>query len=130
MAYVVTVRCPQVGDSLFVDLPRVRLDGGVKAFRQRWGYELQHPPTLMEEDEDGVGGVCSLSSTQDPEAASIISPIGEWQLYSTPRHTRVSAGAEYRQRTPHRARHRLGPGQGAETRVDSPDRSRECRLYA
>ena len=55
-----------------MDLPRVRLDGGVKAFRQRWGYELQPPPTLVEEDEDG-GGISSL----DAEVASIASPIGE-----------------------------------------------------
>nr|CAD7194832.1 unnamed protein product [Timema douglasi] len=43
-----------IGDSLFVDLPRVRLDGGAKAFRQRWGYELSPPPPLMEEEEEGM----------------------------------------------------------------------------
>ncbi|VVC33813.1 Hypothetical protein CINCED_3A000489 [Cinara cedri] len=43
----------KIGDSLFVDLPRVRLDGGAKKFRQRWGYELiNQPPVLLEEDED------------------------------------------------------------------------------
>lgn len=36
-----------------MDLPRVRLDGGAKKFRQRWGYELiNQPPVLLEEDED------------------------------------------------------------------------------
>ncbi|KAG8228211.1 hypothetical protein J437_LFUL004336 [Ladona fulva] len=48
-----------IGDALFVDLPRVRLDGGAKAFRKRWGYELCPPPPLLEEEEeeeDGVGG--------------------------------------------------------------------------
>ncbi|XP_039287763.1 ras GTPase-activating protein raskol-like [Nilaparvata lugens] len=38
----------KIGDALFVELPRVRLDGGAKAFRQRWGYEggnaLLRPP--------------------------------------------------------------------------------------
>lgn len=44
----------QIGDALFVDLPRIRLDGGAKAFRQRWGYEISPPPTLMEvEEEEG-----------------------------------------------------------------------------
>lgn len=43
----------QIGDSLFVDLPRVRLDGGAKKFRQRWGYELvNQPAVLLEEDEE------------------------------------------------------------------------------
>ncbi|XP_039287974.1 uncharacterized protein LOC120352269 [Nilaparvata lugens] len=43
-----------IGDALFVELPRVRLDGGAKAFRQRWGYEGGNAPAappLMEEDE-------------------------------------------------------------------------------
>ncbi|XP_066906311.1 ras GTPase-activating protein raskol isoform X4 [Halyomorpha halys] len=40
-----------IGDSLFVDLPRVRLDGGSRAFRQRWGYD-QGPPPLLEEVEE------------------------------------------------------------------------------
>ncbi|XP_024080981.1 probable Ras GTPase-activating protein isoform X2 [Cimex lectularius] len=40
-----------IGDSLFVDLPRVRLDGGARAFRQRWGYDLGPPPLLEEEEE-------------------------------------------------------------------------------
>jgi hypothetical protein len=30
----------------------VRLDGGAKAFRRRWGYDLVPPPTLLEEEED------------------------------------------------------------------------------
>ena len=58
--------CLQIGDSLFVDLPRVRLDGGGKAFRKQWGYEKAQPPTLLEEeeedDEDGEEG--ELSETQ------------------------------------------------------------------
>ncbi|XP_076346842.1 ras GTPase-activating protein nGAP-like isoform X3 [Tachypleus tridentatus] len=41
-----------IGDRLFVDLPRVRLDGGRQAFRRRWGYEVSAPPPLLEEDED------------------------------------------------------------------------------
>ncbi|KAL0275728.1 UNVERIFIED_CONTAM: hypothetical protein PYX00_003500 [Menopon gallinae] len=49
-------RVPQkIGDALFVDLPRIRLDGGAKAFRQRWGYEVSPPPTLLEvEEEEGA----------------------------------------------------------------------------
>ncbi|KAG8317813.1 hypothetical protein J6590_018207 [Homalodisca vitripennis] len=43
----------KIGDALFVELPRVRLDGGAKAFRQRWGYEGAAPPPLLEEDEEG-----------------------------------------------------------------------------
>ncbi|XP_043190408.1 ras GTPase-activating protein nGAP-like isoform X2 [Amphibalanus amphitrite] len=42
----------EIGDSLFLDLPRVRLDGGGKAFRKQWGYEKAPPPTLLEEEED------------------------------------------------------------------------------
>ncbi|XP_042873627.1 uncharacterized protein LOC122254152 isoform X2 [Penaeus japonicus] len=41
-----------IGDSLFYDLPRVRLDGGARAFRRRWGYELTPPPTLVEEENE------------------------------------------------------------------------------
>nr|XP_045583264.1 uncharacterized protein LOC123746068 isoform X2 [Procambarus clarkii] len=41
-----------IGDSLFYDLPRMRLDGGARAFRRRWGYELTPPPTLVEEEEE------------------------------------------------------------------------------
>ncbi|XP_017765678.1 PREDICTED: probable Ras GTPase-activating protein isoform X3 [Eufriesea mexicana] len=42
---------------MFVELPRVRLDGGARAFRQHWGYEsrpLAPPPPLIEEDEAAV----------------------------------------------------------------------------
>jgi hypothetical protein len=39
---------------VYVDLPRVRLDGGARHFRRRWGYEPSAPPTLLEDiDEDG-----------------------------------------------------------------------------
>ncbi|XP_063865003.1 uncharacterized protein LOC135103039 isoform X1 [Scylla paramamosain] len=41
-----------IGDSLFYDLPRMRLDGGARAFRRRWGYELTPPPTLVEEENE------------------------------------------------------------------------------
>ncbi|KAA0195090.1 hypothetical protein HAZT_HAZT008406 [Hyalella azteca] len=37
-------------DSLFYDTPRVRLDGGARAFRRHCGYDAPHqPPTLLEE---------------------------------------------------------------------------------
>ena len=46
----------QIGDSLFYDLPRVRLDGGARNFKKRWGYDLTTPPPpLLEEDgEDDI----------------------------------------------------------------------------
>ena len=40
---------------MFLDLPRVRLDGGGKAFRKQWGYETAPPPTLLEEEEEDGG---------------------------------------------------------------------------
>ncbi|XP_057324874.1 ras GTPase-activating protein raskol isoform X3 [Microplitis mediator] len=46
-----------IGDAMFVELPRIRLDGGARAFRQHWGYELRPlapPPPLIEEDEGGI----------------------------------------------------------------------------
>uniref|UniRef100_A0ABD2WW40 Uncharacterized protein n=1 Tax=Trichogramma kaykai TaxID=54128 RepID=A0ABD2WW40_9HYME len=48
----------KMGDAMFVELPRVRLDGGARVFRQHWGYEstrtLAPPPPLIEEDEGGI----------------------------------------------------------------------------
>ena len=40
---------------MFNDLPRVRLDGGARNFRRRWGYDsATQPPTLLEDiEEDG-----------------------------------------------------------------------------
>lgn len=29
----------KVGDSVYADMPRVRLDGGGRQFRRRWGYD-------------------------------------------------------------------------------------------
>lgn len=29
----------KVGDAVYADMPRVRLDGGARQFRRRWGYE-------------------------------------------------------------------------------------------
>ncbi|XP_015109076.1 probable Ras GTPase-activating protein isoform X5 [Diachasma alloeum] len=46
-----------IGDAMFVELPRVRLDGGARTFRQHWGYESRPhvpPPPLIEEDEGGI----------------------------------------------------------------------------
>ncbi|CAL4068460.1 unnamed protein product, partial [Meganyctiphanes norvegica] len=42
----------QLGDSLLGDLPRMRLSGGSRASRRRWGYELSPPPTLVEEEDE------------------------------------------------------------------------------
>ncbi|RZF36834.1 hypothetical protein LSTR_LSTR012712 [Laodelphax striatellus] len=55
-----------IGDALFVELPRVRLDGGAKAFRQRWGYEGGNAPAappLMEEDEGEEGHTADEGET-------------------------------------------------------------------
>ncbi|GFX46723.1 uncharacterized protein TNCV_4038711 [Trichonephila clavipes] len=41
----------QIGERLFLELPRVRLDGGRQAFRRRWGYDMG-VPSVPEEDED------------------------------------------------------------------------------
>ena len=74
----------QIGDALFVDLPRIRLDGGAKAFRQRWGYEVSPPPTLMEvEEEDDEGRECGGNgegetvSLRDDGNAPTMSPLGK-----------------------------------------------------
>ncbi|XP_060834528.1 ras GTPase-activating protein raskol-like isoform X2 [Rhopalosiphum padi] len=68
-----------IGDSLFVDLPRVRLDGGAKKFRQRWGYELiNQPPVLLEEDEDqdddDAPDSASLRETTERPIAAVCVP--------------------------------------------------------
>lgn len=65
----------QMGDAMFVELPRVRLDGGARAFRQHWGYEsrpLAPPPPLIEEDEAGIE-----PETVSLREANTASPIGE-----------------------------------------------------
>ncbi|XP_035210763.1 ras GTPase-activating protein raskol-like [Stegodyphus dumicola] len=41
----------RIGERLFLELPRVRLDGGRQAFRRRWGYDMG-VPSVPEEDED------------------------------------------------------------------------------
>lgn len=67
--------CSQLGDAMFVELPRVRLDGGARAFRQHWGYEsrpLAPPPPLIEEDEAAVE-----PETVSLREANTASPIGE-----------------------------------------------------
>jgi hypothetical protein len=61
---------------MFVELPRVRLDGGARAFRQHWGYEtrpLAPPPPLIEEDEAAVE-----PETVSLREANTASPIGEY----------------------------------------------------
>lgn len=61
---------------MFVELPRVRLDGGARAFRQHWGYEsrpLAPPPPLIEEDEAAVE-----PETVSLREANTASPIGEF----------------------------------------------------
>jgi hypothetical protein len=71
---------------LFVDLPRVRLDGGAKAFRQRWGYELSPPPPLLEEEEgegceaeaEGEGEPAETASLREEGTLHTLSPLGEY----------------------------------------------------
>lgn len=60
---------------MFVELPRVRLDGGARAFRQYWGYEtrpLAPPPPLLEEDEAAIE-----PETVSLREANTASPIGK-----------------------------------------------------
>jgi hypothetical protein len=72
----------QLGDAMFVELPRVRLDGGARAFRQYWGYEsarqLAPPPPLIEEDE-----ACIEPETVSLREANTASPIGEYLWVNT-----------------------------------------------
>ena len=71
----------QIGDALFVDLPRVRLDGGAKAFRQRWGYELSPPPPLLEEEEgevDAEGEPAETASLREEATMHTVSPLGNY----------------------------------------------------
>ncbi|XP_050471998.1 ras GTPase-activating protein raskol isoform X4 [Bombus huntii] len=73
----------KLGDAMFVELPRVRLDGGARAFRQHWGYEsrpLAPPPPLIEEDEAAVE-----PETVSLREANTASPIGELKSLSLPR---------------------------------------------
>ncbi len=73
----------QIGDALFVDLPRVRLDGGAKAFRQKWGYDVSSPLGLLEEvdEEDDQNEDTSISestSLREDPPSSAYSPVGEF----------------------------------------------------
>ena len=61
---------------MFVELPRIRLDGGARAFRQHWGYEtrpLAPPPPLIEEDEASIE-----PETVSLREANTASPIGKF----------------------------------------------------
>lgn len=87
----------QIGDALFVDLPRIRLDGGAKAFRQRWGYEVSPPPTLLEvEEEDGADGNEDEGETVSLREEGIIptsSPLGKsYIVFSPPSRTSGDTG--------------------------------------
>ncbi|XP_043462805.1 uncharacterized protein LOC122498878 isoform X2 [Leptopilina heterotoma] len=65
-----------LGDAMFVELPRIRLDGGARAFRQHWGYEtrpLAPPPPLIEEDEASIEP--ETVSLREANTASPIAPI-------------------------------------------------------
>ncbi|XP_063972506.1 ras GTPase-activating protein raskol isoform X6 [Diachasmimorpha longicaudata] len=73
----------KIGDAMFVELPRVRLDGGARTFRQHWGYESRPhvpPPPLIEEDEGGIE-----PETVSLREANTASPIGESKSLSLPR---------------------------------------------
>ncbi|XP_054007694.1 ras GTPase-activating protein raskol isoform X3 [Hylaeus anthracinus] len=78
-----------LGDAMFVELPRVRLDGGARAFRQHWGYEsrpLAPPPPLIEEDEAAVE-----PETVSLREANTASPIGESKSKSLPKGSRYDS---------------------------------------
>ncbi|XP_015109074.1 probable Ras GTPase-activating protein isoform X3 [Diachasma alloeum] len=85
-----------IGDAMFVELPRVRLDGGARTFRQHWGYESRPhvpPPPLIEEDEGGIE-----PETVSLREANTASPIGESKVRSLPRNTPRLAGCTSRWR--------------------------------
>lgn len=60
-----------------MDLPRVRLDGGAKAFRQRWGYEGSAPPPLLEEDEEDGDTEAETVSLREESLPTSLSPLGK-----------------------------------------------------
>ncbi|XP_075228191.1 uncharacterized protein LOC142328370 [Lycorma delicatula] len=65
----------KIGDALFVELPRVRLDGGAKAFRQRWGYDggaPAAPPLLEEDEEEQEGETVSLREEVMPPSSPLV----------------------------------------------------------
>ncbi|KAG8199037.1 hypothetical protein JTE90_021050 [Oedothorax gibbosus] len=64
-----------IGERLFLELPRVRLDGGRQAFRRRWGYDMG-VPSVPEEDEDS-SELSETTSLRD-ERLLRFSSIGEW----------------------------------------------------
>ncbi|XP_044596038.1 ras GTPase-activating protein nGAP isoform X3 [Cotesia glomerata] len=86
-----------IGDAIFVELPRVRLDGGARAFRQYWGYEsrpLAPPPPLIEEDEGGI----------EPETVSLREANTASPIASFVRKARTLPAKGYRQQ-----RHTMHP---------------------
>jgi len=66
-----------------VDLPRVRLDGGAKAFRQKWGYDIASPLGLLEEvdEEENANEDTSISEStslrEDILPSAGYSPLGK-----------------------------------------------------
>ncbi|XP_076315244.1 ras GTPase-activating protein nGAP-like isoform X4 [Tachypleus tridentatus] len=62
-----------IGNRLFVDHSRVRLDGGRQAFRHLWGNDM-YPPPLVEEDEDS--DLSETTSLRD-EILLRFSPLGK-----------------------------------------------------
>ena len=54
-----------MGDSVFVgDVPRVRLDGGTRHFRRRWGYDA----AATAGSGSGIGAATSLLEDIDEDA--------------------------------------------------------------
>lgn len=62
----------------------MRLDGGAKAFRQKWGYDISSPLGLLEEvdeEDDQIEDTSISESTslrEDILPNTAYSPIGEW----------------------------------------------------
>lgn len=60
----------------------MRLDGGAKAFRQKWGYDVSSPLGLLEEvdEEDDQNEDTSISesaSLREDLPSSAYSPVGK-----------------------------------------------------
>ena len=60
--FIFYIMTEKAADSVYIDLPRVRLDGGARHFRRRWGYDNAVPTLLedIEEDGDDISDTYSL----------------------------------------------------------------------
>ena len=74
-----------MGDTVYSDLPRIRLDGGGRQFRRRWGYD-QQSNMLDAAGQGGVGGgVIGSGSVQSAALEDIEEDLDDFSdTYSLP----------------------------------------------